>query len=367
MKDRKLGRLVGFGAVALVVLGAIVVAGGGVGGSTTDTAGPLMYGESAAGESAGSDGVMSAIDQALGRPSSGGVFAPSAPEMSVPPLAPSYSTGAKDMDLAQRAASGSADTFNTSKPGASNAAGGGTTGGGGAPTLGAADDRKIVQTATMRLQVKEVGGSFEEVGRIATSASGFIASSNFSLQGEQQIASLTVRVPTERYQDVLRQIRELGVRVDNEGSNASDVTEEYTDPSARLRNLEATETQLLQFLTRAANISEVLQVQDRLNTTRGEIERVKGRMALLDKLTDLSTITVHLRPVVGAAGSGTGGGETLGSVVEDAWQSSLNFLGDVGAAVLTVVIFVWWVPLLGIPVVLIASRVLRNRPHTAID
>lgn len=356
MKNRKIGRVIVAGGVGLVVLGALVVAGGGAGSDSVATLAPQTM-DDAIGEGAGSDGVISAIDQALGRPSSGAA-APMPPADIAKPVAPSLGTG--DKDTAARSAAG--DTYNTISGGSS--ANGST--GGGVPNLAAADDRKIVQTATMRMQVDEVGASFEEVGRIAASAGGFIASSNFSLQGDQQVASLTVRVPADRYQDTLRQVRELGVKIDNEGSNASDVTEEYSDLSARLRNLEATETQLLQFLTRAANIGEVLQVQDRLNTTRGEIERVKGRMALLDKLTDLSTITVHLRPVVGASGSGATGGETFGSVVEDAWQSSLDFLGDIGAGVLTVLVFGWWVPLLGIPVVLIASRLSRNRPH-AID
>jgi hypothetical protein len=71
---------------------------------------------------------------------------------------------------------------------------------------------------------------------------------------------------------------------------------------------------------------------------------------------------VNLRPVV--AGSGTGG-EGLGGVIEDAWQSSLDFLGEIGAGVITAVVFVWWVPLVGAPLALVGARVLRNRPRPA--
>jgi hypothetical protein len=209
-------------------------------------------------------------------------------------------------------------------------------------------DRRIVQTSTIRLQVKEVGGGFEEVTRIATSSGGFLASSSFSHQGEQQIASATIRVPATRYQEVLAELRRLGARVDSEASNASDVTEEYSDHSARLRNLEATETQLLSFLAQARNVGEVLQVQDRLNTTRNEIERVKGRINLLDKLTDLATITVHLRPVV--AGSTTPDGGGLGAAVRAAWEDSLEFLEGVAATVITAVVFLWWLPFVAVPV-----------------
>jgi hypothetical protein len=213
---------------------------------------------------------------------------------------------------------------------------------------GMTSDRKIVQTASIRLQVKEVGASFEEVSRVATASGGFVASSNFSFQGEQQVASATIRVPAQRYQEVLSQLRSLGAKVDSEGSNANDITEEYSDLQARLRNYEATETQLLTFMTQARNVSEVLQVQDRLNNVRNEIERAKGRMNLLDKLSDLATITVHLRPVVGSSG-GSEGGSGIGAEITRAWEDSLDFLGGIATTVVTAIVFVWWLPIVAVP------------------
>ena len=146
--------------------------------------------------------------------------------------------------------------------------------------------------------------------------------------------------------------------MDSEGSNASDVSEEYSDLQARLRNLEASETRLLELLGRAENISEVLQVQDRINNVRGEIERTLGRITLLDKLSDLATITVHLRPVV--AGTTSGGGSPLGDAIDEAWADSLAFLEDVAAGVLTVVVFAWWLPFVAVPTYVIGSRLLRR-------
>jgi hypothetical protein len=223
-------------------------------------------------------------------------------------------------------------------------------------------DRKIVQTATIRLQVEGVNESFADVERIAAEEGGFVASSNFAYQGEQQVATITIRVPAQSYQSVLARVRELGARVDAETSNASDVTEEYSDLEARLRNLEATEARLLELMGRATNVNEILQVQDRLNGVRGEIERVLGRISLLDRLTELATITVHLRPVVVSNGGGNGG-FNFGAEVSKAWDESLEFLGDVAAAVIAVVVFVWWVPLVALPLWFVGSRLLRSRPR----
>ena len=226
-------------------------------------------------------------------------------------------------------------------------------------------DRRIVSTASVQLQVDNVGGSFEEVGRIATTAGGFIASSSFTYEGEDQLASVTIRVPSEGYQSVLASLRRLGVKVDYESSDAYDVTEDYTDLGARLRTLEATESQLLTLLARAQTISDILTVQDRLNYTRTEIEQVKGRVQLLDDLTSLATITVHLRPAVAGGGSEPGEGVDLGAEVAEAWDNSIEFLGEIAAGVVTVAVFVWWVPLVGLPLLLGYRAVSRNRPRTA--
>jgi hypothetical protein len=232
----------------------------------------------------------------------------------------------------------------------------------GVPGLQTSIDRKIVQTASVQLQVRDVGVSFEEVGRVATGAGGFVASSNFSYKGEQQFASMTIRVPVERYQTVLADLRDLGVKVDAESSDSEDATEEYTDLQSRLRTLEATEQQLLGLLARATTVTDILTVQDRLNNVNAQMEQVKGRMQLLDNLTSLATITVHLRPEASAiAKTGPDGRVDLGEKLSQAWDDSLDFLSEVAGGLITVIVFSWWLPLVAIPAVVL-WRLLGRRP-----
>src|SRR5205814_9109803 len=116
----------------------------------------------------------------------------------------------------------------------------------------------------------EVSKKFEDVGNVAAASGGFIASSSFGNNDDRQTASITIRVPSENYQRALNDLRKLG-DVKAEQSGANDVTEQYTDLQSRLRNLQATEAQYLTFLQRATGITDVLTVQDRLNSVRAEI------------------------------------------------------------------------------------------------
>jgi len=86
----------------------------------------------------------------------------------------------------------------------------------------------------------------------------------------------------------------LAIKVTYEGSQGQDVTEEYVDLQSRLRNLEATESQLLEIMKRAGKVSEILEVYRELTNVRQQIEQTKGKMQYLDQSAKMSSITVNL-------------------------------------------------------------------------
>lgn len=215
----------------------------------------------------------------------------------------------------------------------------GASGGG---TLPALLDRQIIRTATVSLTVEGVARSFEDVGNIAVSAGGFVSSSSFGNSGDEQVASVTIRVPQAAYQDVLRQLRGLG-EVESEQSSANDVTEEFTDLQARIRNLKATEERYVQLLAQAANINEILVVQDRISATRSEIEQIQGRIDLLDNQTALATITTHLNPPVAGPAPDDGGARNPFEVAQEAFEASLVVLLGAATVALAVLAFSWWI------------------------
>lgn len=219
-------------------------------------------------------------------------------------------------------------------------------------------DRKIIQTATLKITTDDVAGKFEDVRTVATKYRGFVASSTFGNTGERQTAAITIRVPGSAYEDALNDLRGLG-DVKGEDSGANDVTEEYTDLQSRLRNLKATEDQYIQFLLRAQSINEVLTVQDRLNVTRSEIEQVQGRINLVEHQTDLATITVHLDPPVIAKTEKpkTNGSSSPLEVARDSFQASLAVLLGIATVALAVAAFSWWI----VPLALAGAVLLRRQ------
>ena len=194
-------------------------------------------------------------------------------------------------------------------------------------------DRKIVRNATLDLNVENVAAAVQQVEDAAGAAGGFVSSSNVFVSNTDntgdsvertQTASVTIRVPADAYASVMSKLRGIAKETVSETSDASEVTEEYTDLQARLRNLGATETRYLELLAKAVTIEEILTVQDRLNTVRLEIEQVTGRINVLNSLTDFATITVRLSlpPAIAEA---KGDNQNW---VEEAWSASLETSQD---------------------------------------
>jgi Domain of unknown function (DUF4349) len=199
-------------------------------------------------------------------------------------------------------------------------------GGGGSLEQPQVQDRKIVRNAMLELQVENVVEAVQQIDDIAAASGGFVSSSNVFVDSDEngdsrvqrtQTASVTIRVPADAYSSVMGQLRGIAKETVSETSDASEVTEEYTDLQARQRNLEATEARYLDLLSKAASIDEILTVQDRLNQVRLEIEQVTGRINVLNSLTDFATITARLSipPAITQRGDSQ-------NWAEEAWQAS---------------------------------------------
>ena len=212
-------------------------------------------------------------------------------------------------------------------------------------------ERMIVRNGRIELTVGDVPAAVESVGAVAGQVGGVVLTSNVREQDGQPHATLSLRVPSARYDEVMRELRRLAVKVDAESSEAEDVTEQFADLALQVRNLEATETQYLELLKRATSVQEILDVQQRLGEVRTQIERLKGRMNALQRRSDFSRIDVTLNA------------QSLGfrplRYARESWEISLRSL----EALVGVAVAGWWLWLLIALAILWARR--RRGPSAA--
>lgn len=160
-----------------------------------------------------------------------------------------------------------------------------------------AAERMIVRTGTMSLKVKSVAKAADQVKEIADRLGGYVVSSTFHGREEERRATISIRVPAEKYDEATKELRGLAVEVISESTKAKDVTEEYVDLESKLRNLEATEEQYLTLMEKAKTVDEMLKIQRELSKVREDIEKTKGRMQYLERTSATSLIEIRLEQV----------------------------------------------------------------------
>jgi hypothetical protein len=241
----------------------------------------------------------------------------------------------------------------------SSKAAGGSAQSGVAANAPAAANRLVIQTAQLAIVVSDVTARVQAIQDMAKAMGGFIVSVNISEipygDGTQQVpqAQIVVRVPQEKLDDALSQIKKGTVDVQNETRSGTDVTDQYVDLQSRLTAKQAAESQLLKIMADATKTQDVLDVYNQLAQVQSDIEVLKGQIKYYEQSAALSAITVNVIAEQTVKPLEVGGWKPQG-VARNAiqsliffWQAFINFM-------INFVLF--WLPVLitiAIPVFLI--------------
>lgn len=153
--------------------------------------------------------------------------------------------------------------------------------------------RKLIRSADMRIQVREVAAAARRADEVARAHAGFVAESHVSRNDRTpKDASFVLRVPADSFDAVLTGLREIGlVRAENVGTG--DVSREYADLETRLVVKEETAGRLRTLLqNRTGKLTDVLQVERELSRVVTELEQMKTQHRDYDRQIAMSSIAV---------------------------------------------------------------------------
>lgn len=160
---------------------------------------------------------------------------------------------------------------------------------------GYSEERKMVRNASIDLIVKRPKEASDSIRKLAEEAGGFLVSAEANGGENASSANLTVRVPVNKFEEVRAKIVQLGVRVESEKVEAQDVTKQYVDLSAQLRDLRAQETQYLGILKQARTVKDTVEVSEKLNEVRSQIDQQQAEFETLSKQVETVALTISLR------------------------------------------------------------------------
>ncbi len=157
--------------------------------------------------------------------------------------------------------------------------------------------RLVVENADLSIVVADVPGRVKMIENMANTMGGFLVSENVyqTVVGDGEAvpqAAITVRVPHEKLNDALNQIKSGAVDVQNETRTGTDVTDQYVDLQSRLTAKQAAEAQLMTIMQGATKTQDVLDVYAQLQQVQSDIEVLKGQIKYYEQSAALSAISV---------------------------------------------------------------------------
>jgi hypothetical protein len=207
------------------------------------------------------------------------------------------------------------------------------------------------------MKTQDPWATADKARAIASGLGGDILAMSQTGEGENRSALISVRVPSDRFDEALRQLKLLDGQVLTSNVDAKDVTDQFTDLQARLVAKQAEEQRYLQLFPQAKTVDETLKIDAALGNVRTQIEQLQGALNLIKNRTEFSTITMSIAPIVTVPTAQSGG-----------WDPSVTFAKAIAAlsvffkfaADLAIWVLVFgWLPLIGLAIAFAATRARR--------
>jgi Domain of unknown function (DUF4349) len=149
----------------------------------------------------------------------------------------------------------------------------------------------IIRTGQLELEVADLDGAVAAARSRVIAVGGYVSSSE-EHAGDDATATVTFRIPADRWDDALAAVRGVAGDTRHLQVQTQAVTGQVVDLGARITNLRATEAALQAIMAQATKIPDVLEVQGKLTEVRGEIERLSAEKAHLEEQAAFGTLTV---------------------------------------------------------------------------
>jgi hypothetical protein len=272
------------------------------------------------------------------------------------------SGGNESGTAAEAPAAGGAPGY--AEPGADTA--GGADAGEKAPPAGAGagadlriDTRSIIYNGSLMVKVDDVEAKAAQVVGMATTAGGFVGGDKRSDNGSHAEATLTLRVPAERFTGVIDGIAGLGEQLSRE-VNTEDVTEQIVDLDARIATQQARVASGRRLLASAKTLNDLVMLEGEVAKREADLASLEAKKRRLDDLTALSTITATLLgpDAVPVAVREPDDGLGFLTGLEGGWDA---FVASLRVALTVFGALLPWVIALGGPVALVLWLMRRQR------
>lgn len=166
----------------------------------------------------------------------------------------------------------------------------------GSDVAGPVTEAKIVRQGNVSIRVENANDAVEKIRGAAEWFKGSVFSADVADSSGNGIRSgvVVIKVPSESFMAAMEGVKKVGTIVVGESMSNQDVTSEFVDTEARLKNKQSEEEAFLKILDKASKMDDIIAVTQELSRVREEIEVMQGQLRYMSTQTDMAMITVML-------------------------------------------------------------------------
>ena len=152
----------------------------------------------------------------------------------------------------------------------------------------------LIRNGRLEFETDDLAKTAENIQNAIRTHGGYLGSEQSYNYDTRQSTTLNVRIPSASFDTFIADISKGVEKFDTKDISARDVTEEFLDVEARLKNKKELEARYQEILKQAKNVKEILEIERELNTLRSDIESMEGRLKYLQNQVSLSLCSNHL-------------------------------------------------------------------------
>ena len=169
------------------------------------------------------------------------------------------------------------------------------------PASTAAADQKLIKRVNIDSETEDLESLLPQITNKVGELGGYIEhqelynGSAYSSSRRRNV-NMTIRIPADRLGEFTAQI-EGASNVVNYSESAEDVTLQYVDTESRITALEVEQERLLELLSKADNMSDLLEIEARLTDVRYELESYSSQLRTLENKVSYATVYLYINQV----------------------------------------------------------------------
>ena len=157
------------------------------------------------------------------------------------------------------------------------------------------ENQKLIRKVWLTAETEALDTLLSHVEQKVAALGGYMeAREQHNYSARNRRAELTIRIPAEKLDQFTETVKE-NANVTSASENTENITLSYVAVESRMKALETEHTRLLELLAKAENMTEILQIEERLTKVRTELEQVTSQLRIYDNQVSYGTVylTIH--------------------------------------------------------------------------